>query len=241
MRSASGELPKPLVEFRGRPLIEHIVLNARDAGIEAFTIVVGYRSDWIRTWFAQQSLPGICVQFVENEEYHKQNGVSALKAKDAMEGNFLLLMADHIFETRTARRLVRQELASGEVILAVDSRIDRVFDLDDATKVRRSGRYIVDIGKQIANYDALDTGMFACGRGLFESLEAVKRNGDCSLSDGMRHLSAQWRFRALDIGDAEWQDVDTPEALAYADTVFNGIPPVVSALPVAEELQAVRA
>ena len=241
IRQASGPLPKPLVEFRGRPLLEHIIRNVRCAGIERITIVVGYRSNLIRAWFAQQWLDGLDVHFVENPDYHRQNGVSALKAKDAIDGNFLLLMADHMFETRTAQRLIRQPLASGEMVLAVDSGIDRVFDLDDATKVRRSGRYIVDIGKNISTYDALDTGMFVCTPALFDTLESVMENGDCSLSDGMRRLAAAWRFRAFDIGDAEWQDVDTPEALAHADTMFLNIPPVLQPWVVAEDSRALRA
>ena len=59
---------------------------------------------------------------------------------------------------------------------------------------------------------------------LFETLELVMKNGDCSLSDGMRRLAAQRRFHAFDIGNAEWQDVDTPEALAHAETMFAGAP-----------------
>jgi choline kinase len=222
IRSASGPLPKPLVKFRGRPLLEHIVLGAQRAGIERFTIVVGYRAALIRAWFEERFRGTIPVRFVENPDYHKQNGVSALAAKDVIEGDFLLLMADHLFETRTARLLIRQPFVSGEVILAVDSRIDEVFDPDDATKVRRIGTYIVDIGKEITNYDALDTGMFVCSPALFGTLESVMKNGDCSLSDGMRHLAAKRRFRAFDIGNAEWQDVDTPEALVHAEAVFDG-------------------
>ena len=202
-------------------MLEQIIRRARRAGIERFTITVGYRSDLIRQWFAQSGLERIRVRFVENRDYHKQNGISALKAKDAIEGNFLLLMADHIFEARTARLLMAQPLASGEVILAVDSRINRIFDLDDATKVRRDGAHIDDIGKEIPDYDALDTGMFLCTPALFDTLESAVTNGDCSLSDGMRRLAAQRRFRAFDIGDADWQDVDTPEALAYAEHVFD--------------------
>jgi choline kinase len=221
MRSVSGTRPKPLIEFRGEPLLEQIVRRASCAGIERFTITVGYRSDLIRQWFDQCSLDHISVQFVENGDYHKQNGISALKARDAIDGNFLLLMADHIFEPRTARQLMDQPLAAGEVILAVDSRVNGIFDLDDATKVRRDGAHIVDIGKEISHYDALDTGMFLCTPELFKTLESAVTNGDCSLSDGMRRLAAQRRFRAFEIDDADWQDVDTPEALAYAEHVFE--------------------
>jgi choline kinase len=223
MRAVSGERPKPLMTFRGKPILEQIIRGASRAGIERFTIIVGYRSDLIRQWFAQSRLDRISVRFVENHDYHKQNGISALKAKDAIDGNFLLLMADHIFEARTARMLMDQPLASCEMILAVDSHVNRIFDLDDATKVRRSGAHIVDIGKEIPGYDALDTGMFLCTPALFHTLESVVKNGDCSLSDGMRRLAAQRCFRAFEIGDADWQDLDTPEALAHAEHVF-GIP-----------------
>jgi len=221
LRSVSGGLPKPLVEFCGKAILEHVILRARQAGIERFVIVVGYRSDLIRRWFDRCSLD-VSVTWVENPDYHKSNGISALKARDVIRENFLLLMSDHIFEPDTAKFLLQQQLASDEVILAVDPNIDRIFDLDDATKVRRDGDRIVDIGKEIAHYDALDTGMFLCSPALFDRLESATIDGNCSLSDGMRQLAAERRLRALEIGEASWQDVDTPEALAHAEGVFDG-------------------
>ena len=220
IRSVSAGLPKPLVDFRGKPIIEHIVQRAHRAGIERFVIVVGYRSDLIRNWFEGRSV-GVSVTFVENLDYHKANGVSALKARNAIHENFLLLMADHLFEPETAETLIQQPLASDEVILAVDPNIDRVFDLDDATKVLRNGDRIVDIGKEIAYYDALDTGMFLCSPTVFERLELAAKEGNYSLSDGMRQLIAEGRLRALEIGEGRWQDLDTPEALAHAEAVFD--------------------
>lgn len=222
IRSVSHELPKPLVDFRGKPILEHVIRRAHQAGIDNFVIVVGYRSDLIRAWFDCRSL-GVSIKFVENQDYHKANGISALKAKNELRENFLLLMADHIFEPQTARVLLQQQLAPGEVILAVDPNIDRIFDLDDATKVRRSGDRIVDIGKEIAHYDALDTGMFLCNPSLFERLESAIKDGNCSLSDGMRQLISERQLRALEIGEAEWHDVDTPEALIHAEGLFGGI------------------
>jgi len=158
---------------------------------------------------------------IENLEYQKANGVSALAAKTELNQPFLLLMSDHIFEPKTARGLLRQPLADDEVILAVDSKIDRVFDLDDATKVQRKGNYIVGIGKDLLRYDALDTGMFLCSPALFDRLEAARKNGDCSLSDGMRRLAQDWKLRAFDIDDGHWQDVDSPQALAHAEEIFD--------------------
>jgi choline kinase len=130
-------------------------------------------------------------------------------------------MSDHIFEPKTARALVQQPLVDDEVILAVDHNVDGVFDLDDATKVKCETDHIVAIGKDLARYDALDTGMFLCSPALFHRLESAKRDGNCSLSDGMRQLAREQKLRAFDIGDAHWQDVDSPEALAHAESVFD--------------------
>jgi NDP-sugar pyrophosphorylase family protein len=70
MRSVSGPRPKPLMEFRGSPILEQVVRRASRAGIERFTITVGYRSDLIRQWFARCRLDDISVRIVENRDYH---------------------------------------------------------------------------------------------------------------------------------------------------------------------------
>jgi choline kinase len=215
LRTVSGSLPKPLVEFQGRPILEHIVRRAQDARIEEFVIVLGYRGDLIRDWFETRWKGRARFTWVENPDYHKSNGVSALKARDKLHDNFLLLMADHLFEPETARMMVRQHLAPGQVILGVDPNVDRIFDIDDATKVRRAGGWIVEIGKDIEEYDAIDTGMFLCTPAVFDDLDLSSKDGNCSLSDGMRRLAQSGRLRGMEI-DAPWHDLDTPEALAHA-------------------------
>ncbi len=197
------------------------MLSSHAAGIERFVIVVGYRADAIRRWLAQRPLGDISVTLVENPDYHKANGVSALAARELLKNPFLLLMADHIFEPKTAQALLQQTLGDDEVILGVDYNIDRIFDLEDATKVKVQGKDIVAIGKDLVDYDALDTGMFLCGPALFKRLESAKKDGSCSLSDGMRQLAQERKLKAFDVGDGHWQDVDTPEAFAYTQSIFE--------------------
>jgi choline kinase len=221
LAACSGESPKPLVPLHGKPLLQHVMSGCLEAGIERFVIVVGYRGHMIQEWYKNRPLKGVDVTWIENPEYRKANGVSVLRAKDLIHEPFLLLMADHIFEPATARALLRQPLGEHDVILAVDRKIDRVFDLDDATKVTLEGNRIVDIGKNLDHYNALDTGMFLCQPALFSCLESAMTHGNCSLSDGLRVMSRYRTFKAFDIGEACWQDVDTPAALDYArDAIF---------------------
>jgi len=217
LAASSGELPKPLVPLDGKPLLEHVMCGACEAGIEKFVIVVGYRGRMIQEWYENRPFADIDVTWVENPEYReKNNGVSVLCAKELIHEPFLLLMADHIFEPATARALLRRPLGKNEVILGVDRKIASVFDLDDATKVRLDGDRIVAIGKNLDCYNALDTGMFLCQPVLFDWLESAMVDGNCSLSDGLQAMGQNRTFRGFDIGGAYWQDVDTPAALDYA-------------------------
>ena len=179
-------------------------------------IVLGYRGELIRDWFESRWRGGAHFTWVENPDYHKSNGVSALKARNAIRDNFLLLMADHLFETETASMMVQQHLAHGEVILGVDPNIASVFDIDDATKVRRNGDRIVDIGKEIEGVRCDRYRACSYARPRYSTISTGASNdGNCSLSDGMRLLARGGRLRAMEI-DAPWYDLDTPEALAHA-------------------------
>jgi choline kinase len=222
LAARSGELPKPLVQLHGKPLLEHVMRGAHDAGIDRFVIVVGYRGDMIRNWWKSSPVRNLPVTWVENPEYLKDNGMSVLRAKREIDESFLLMMSDHIFEASTARALLQQKLGQDEVMLAVDKNIDGVFDIDDATKVRMGGDRITEIGKNLRLFDALDTGMFLCTPALFQALEGAMTNWNCSLSDGLRLMARKGKFKGFDIGSAHWQDCDTPEALDYAKDLFSG-------------------
>ena len=123
--SRSGELPKPLVSMNGKPLLEHVMTGARQAGIERFVIVIGYRGHVIKQWYESHPIDGVQVTWVANPDYKKANGISVLRAREVIHENFLLLMADHLFEPETARSLLSQPLGLDEVTLGVDTNICR--------------------------------------------------------------------------------------------------------------------
>ncbi len=211
------KVPKPLLPVGGMPLLRRVILHAQRAGIHHFTIVVGKHGREVQDYFAQSPVADAVIEWIQNDEYEKANGVSALKARHRLCEPFLLLMTDHIFQPQTAQALLQQELRDGEVILGIDRKIQGIFDIEDATKVRLSRDTITEIGKGLSVYDAIDTGMFLCTPSLFEALEASSKDGNCSLSDGMQYLAARGRLRSFDIRDAAWCDVDTPESARHAE------------------------
>jgi choline kinase len=146
-----------------------------------------------------------------------------LAAREALKDEFVLLMADHLFDGRILSALLNAPLRNGQVILAVDSRIVHHphADLDDVTKVNVSAGRIVDIGKKIPVYNAFDTGIFRCTPALFAGLEESVRRGDFSLSGGIRVLAEKRDALALDSGGRFWLDVDDERALKAAEDFIS--------------------
>ncbi len=216
------EAPKPLREVAGVPLIVRVIHALAEQDIHEIGIVVGHRADELVRALAEYDFEPE-LSFFLNEEYEKPNGTSVLAARDFITEPTLLLMSDHLWSPRLLEAVASYPVTEGESVLGVDSHIDACFDLDDATKVKvRSGR-IEQIGKQISDYNALDTGVFLITPALVEALDAANGPQGCSLSQGVAALAAEGRMKAADVDDAIWIDVDTPEAHAEAERLIAAL------------------
>jgi choline kinase len=213
LNSEGRNEPKPLMPVGGMALIERVITLMYSAGIENIVIVLGYRADQMKDFFKKRKLSGIIT--VINDEYNKKNGISLLKAREALSDEpFLLSMADHIFSNSFFQEFISKAeamLENHDVLLSVDRDIEGVFDLDDATKVFTEQDMITKIGKELGAYNAIDTGLFLCNHRIFEKLEKIyKKTGDVSISEGMKALGDEKKFGAVDMTGNLWQDVDTP-------------------------------
>ncbi len=135
---------------------------------------------------------------------------------------FWLTMADHVFDPSLFVALRPPQGVEGA--LYVDHKLETIYDMPDATKVRLGEEgELEDIGKELEDFNVVDVGLFWCGPGFVRALEDERdARGDCSTSDAVRRLSAQRAFAFPDIGPATWQDVDTPGARAHAETLYAG-------------------
>jgi choline kinase len=208
---------KLLQPILGDPIIIRTLATARDAGITRVEVVLGYQADALRA-VIEAALPrGLAVNFSYNPDWHLENGVSVLAARDRFAERFALLMGDHLFEANVLARLLAHPARRGESLLAVDSRSTAPEVAAEATKVRMKGTRITAIGKDLTTYDALDTGMFVCAPSLFAAIDIARAAGDTTLSGGIRRLAAGRRMRGVDIGNAAWYDIDTMDDLQHAE------------------------
>ncbi|MGC2353429.1 MAG: NTP transferase domain-containing protein [Candidatus Udaeobacter sp.] len=219
LRGSDDTFLKPFVQLLGRPLISYVLDALIRAGIKTVNFVVGYESGRMIEQARQLIPAGLSVSFIENRDWQKQNGISLLSAADCVSKPFFLTMSDHLFDGALVGCLL-DSFEPGFLSIAVDRKLDSIFDLEDAMKVQTRGATITNIGKNLRQYDAIDTGLFVCPVQIFDYLERAKsgsRQSDCSLADGVRLMAGDKKVRAVDIGNAWWQDVDTPQMLKQAE------------------------
>ncbi len=223
-RMATRGDSKPLVQLGGIPLIERVILTVMEAGVAEFYVVTGYNGDKIQkrlTAFAQKHPAAI--DFIYNEQWEKQNGISVLCARVKLREPFFLLMSDHLFDAAIIKELRSEGIGKGEVKLAVDMRIksNPLVDLEDVTRVLVEKGRIRDIGKTIPEYNAFDTGIFLCSPALFNALEESVADGDSSLSGGLRKMACKQKAHVFDIGNRSWIDIDDDAAFTRAQKLFD--------------------
>ncbi|PYJ19284.1 MAG: nucleotidyltransferase [Verrucomicrobia bacterium] len=216
MRGLDKALLKPFVPILGRPLISSILNALVRAGIKTVNFVVGYESERMIAQVKELIPSSFDSRFIENPDWQKQNGISLLTAASHVGRSFLLTMSDHLFDQSIVDLLLRNAVMD-RLNVALDRKLDSIFDLDDAMKVQTRGNRILKIGKHLTVYDGIDTGLFVCPPEIFDHLERAKRDGDCSLADGVRSMASEGKARAVDILDAWWQDIDTIAMLACAE------------------------
>jgi choline kinase len=225
MQPITTKMPKPLVHVLGRPIIVR-VLETLAWLVDEAIIVTGYlgshlKSD-LKAW--EQNYKGVDIRFIHNNEYERGNGISLLRANELIQDSspFLLLMADHIVERRMVELLLDE--ADLGFTLVVDSSPRFVRDLEDATKVQTNEQgYITDIGKNLTEWNAIDTGVFLCEPKVFHAARALARQRfTVTITDCMKDLiDRNHRIRAKDLSSSTWLDIDTLADLEYAENVLS--------------------
>jgi CDP-L-myo-inositol myo-inositolphosphotransferase len=105
-------------------------------------------------------------------------------------------------------------------VLSVDKRPKEYIEVEEATKVRLKDDLLMDIGKALKDYDAVDCGLLLCTPSIFDAIQRSIEEGNETLSGGVKNLIKEGKARAFDVGDSFWIDVDTEQDLKAAEKVL---------------------
>jgi 2-aminoethylphosphonate-pyruvate transaminase len=226
---ADPDVPNCLAAVGGIPLIVRTLRVLRRAGVRRVGITVGWQGALLRRRIQELCaaepagvLPAevICL---DNTDWDKPNGLSVQAARRFVTEPMLLLMADQIAAPRLVERFVELAPPAGTTVLGIDRELSRVFDIDDATKIKltngaRGGLRVERIGKELQEYEAVSTSLFVMSPSLLECLDALP---EPSLTQGVQEAARRGLVDAIDVTGSVWQDVDAAEMRHHADWLLR--------------------
>ncbi|MGK2850813.1 MAG: HAD-IIIA family hydrolase [Candidatus Limnocylindrales bacterium] len=124
MRPLTDAIPKPMIEFHGRPFLAYLVDQLRDAGIERIVMLLGYLPDVITDHFGDGRDWGVSITYSVTAP-ELQTGTRVRTALDAIDPVFLLLYCDNYWPMRLDRMWERYSSAGAPAMTTIYRNRDR--------------------------------------------------------------------------------------------------------------------
>ena len=132
--------PKPLVPLLGISLIERNILALREWGIKEFIIVTGCYDREIREYLGSGNKLGVEIKYLFNPTGSWETACLHIHFKGIPGRKVLLMMCDHIFQPDLLKIFMASTGSrAGRSLLAADRRLENVFDLTSAQKLKPTG------------------------------------------------------------------------------------------------------
>jgi dTDP-glucose pyrophosphorylase len=216
MRELTADLPKPMIQVRGKPVMQFIVEGLRDAGVQEFLIIVGYRADVVQNFFGDGSTFKIDIEYATQVTQDGTGRVVDL-ARDFVGGSpFILAYGDILVDAANYKRIV--DLADDvEAIVSVT----RGEDVSKGGAVFVNDKMeLVDLREKPKPGEAptpwYNAGLYAFRPSIFEFTAKLKPSprGEYELTDAIRDLADSGKkIQAIEL-TGDWADVRDPEILA---------------------------
>lgn len=96
------DIPKPMIQIGGKPVLEHQILQLRNQGYRDFILTVSYKKENIMDYFGDGNALGVSIAYFVEEE-PLGNAGALFYIKDWLTDEFLLLNGDILFDVDVQR------------------------------------------------------------------------------------------------------------------------------------------
>jgi choline kinase len=218
--------PKCLLEVGGVSALRFQIGALARCGVEDVTVVTGFLPHLVEADLAEHAT-GADVRTLFNPFYQiADNLASCWMARERMDGDFLLLNGDTLFEDALLREVL--EAPRSSIAVTVDKKAE--YDEDDM-KVTLRGTQLVGIGKTLSHQatDAESIGMLRFmdeGPARFvRKLEAMMRTPEGTRSWFLKAIDGLAKdgepIKTISIEGRAWSELDTPDDYERVRALFG--------------------
>ncbi len=204
MRPLTGNRPKVMLPIANRPIMEHLLIEVKEAGIQDFIFVVGYGDEQVRDYFGKGERWGVSIEY---SEQRKQSGTAdaVRMVENAVDGYFLVINGDIIIDREDIRQLITKKHNTMGVIDVKDPR--------DLGIVELAGDRVINICEKPSSPHGFtaNTGIYLFTPEVFEVVARTEKSprGEYEITDSLQLLMRMekgLRYQHL----RSWQDVSYP-------------------------------
>jgi UDP-N-acetylglucosamine diphosphorylase / glucose-1-phosphate thymidylyltransferase / UDP-N-acetylgalactosamine diphosphorylase / glucosamine-1-phosphate N-acetyltransferase / galactosamine-1-phosphate N-acetyltransferase len=216
MRELTNNVPKPMIEVRGKPVLQHIVEGLRDAGVRKFVIVVGYHAEAVRNFFGDGQPHNVEIEYVTQTVQDGTGRVVNLARSLVGDSSFILSYGDILISPENYKRVVD-----------LPDECEGIITVTRGEDVSKGGAVFVNEQMELVDLREkpkpgeptspwYNAGLYAFRRSIFDFIAKLTPSprGEYELTDAIRDLAQSGRkVKALEL-TGEWADVRDPEILA---------------------------
>jgi UDP-N-acetylglucosamine diphosphorylase / glucose-1-phosphate thymidylyltransferase / UDP-N-acetylgalactosamine diphosphorylase / glucosamine-1-phosphate N-acetyltransferase / galactosamine-1-phosphate N-acetyltransferase len=216
MRELTDDLPKPMIEVRGKPVLQHIVEGLRDAGVRRFLIIVGYHAETVRNSFGDGQRHNVDIAYATQTVQDGTGRVVDLARNFIGESPFILSYGDILISPVNYKRVVE-----------LPNDLEAIITVTRGEDVSKGGAVFVNEQMELVDLREkpkpgeptspwYNAGLYAFRPSIFEFIAKLEPSprGEYELTDAIRDLARSGKkVKALEL-TGEWADVRDPEILA---------------------------
>ena len=215
LRPLTENIPKPMVDINGLPLLERQINRLKKGGIQKVYISVNYLSNVIEQHFGDGSGFGVNIEYLR--ESQKLGTAGALSLLPEKFDKPLLVMNGDVLTTSDFRNLFsfHQDHSAIITVAAIHYRVEIPYGV-----IRAEG--------PIANgIDEKPSQQFLCNAGIYavspELISRLQENDFYNMTDLIEHCFVEHKTVAVFPVHEYWADIGTHEDLTRAREKFREI------------------
>lgn len=108
MRPLTYTRPKVMLPIANRPILEHLIIEAREAGVSDFVVVVGYHDEQVREYFGDGGRWAVNISYA-NQRKQLGTADAVRMVQHVVSDNFLLMNGDIIVKRDDIGALIRKD------------------------------------------------------------------------------------------------------------------------------------
>ena len=209
--------PKPMIPLAGKPLLEHIILGLKDAGVDEILLIVGYKEEIIKNYFANgQDKFNIKIEYITQEE-QLGTGHAVSYAKNFVNNNpFLLAYGDQLVEPLIFKEIVAKfkDIKPTGVIALIQVQNPQAYGIISLNSDGFVEKIIEKPAPELNLGNLANAGIYIFDSLIFKAIEKTEKSvrGEYEITDSMQIIINQLegKIAGYKIENYYWGDVGFP-------------------------------